>query len=234
MVALKENTQMNNRTVVFYSIFRRDLSLALRGGASNFVPVIFFIIAVVLFPLGLGSEQETLSRIAPAIVLVCALLAMMLSLDSLFREDYDDGNLEQISLGFLPLEFVVLAKALAHWVTAGLPLIICSPLLALTLNISIKALVTLIFTLLLATPTLTLIGTVGASLTVSLRRGGLLTSLLVLPISIPVLIFASSAVEASILNLNTNTHLILLSGGLITALVLAPIAAAAALKISLE
>ena len=109
MVALKENKQMNNRTVVFYSIFRRDLSLALRGGASNFVPVIFFIIAVVLFPLGLGSEQETLSRISPAIVLVCALLAMMLSLDSLFREDYEVGNLEQISVGFLPLEFVVLA-----------------------------------------------------------------------------------------------------------------------------
>lgn len=221
-------------TSIFFAIVGRDIGLAVRGGIGSLVAVVFFVIAVALFPLGVGPELNLLNRIAPGVLWVCALLATMLSLDSLFREDFEDGNLEQIALGVLPLEAVVLAKALAHWITTGLPLIICAPVLAVLLNMSTEGFVVLIVSLLIGTPVLSLIGTVGAALTVSLRRGGVLIALLVLPLSVPVLIFGVGAVEGAIFGLGERAPLLILAGGLVAALVLAPVAAAAALRLALE
>ncbi|MBT6440898.1 MAG: heme exporter protein CcmB [Alphaproteobacteria bacterium] len=219
---------------IFLTIVRRDIGLAVRGGIGSLVAVVFFIIAVALFPLGVGPELNLLTRIAPGVLWVCALLATMLSLDSLFREDYEDGNLEQIALGVLPLEAVVLAKALAHWITTGLPLILCAPVLAVMLNMSTNGFAVLMLSLLIGTPILSLIGTVGAALTVSLRRGGVLIALLVLPLSVPVLIFGVGAVEGAIFGLGARSPLMILAAGLVAALVLAPVASAAALKMALE
>ena len=219
---------------IFFAIVGRDIGLAIRGGIGSLVAVVFFVIAVALFPLGVGPELNLLNRIAPGVLWVCALLATMLSLDSLFREDFEDGNLEQIALGVLPLEAVVLAKALAHWITTGLPLIICAPVLAVLLNMSAEGFVVLIISLLIGTPILSLIGTVGAALTVSLRRGGVLIALLVLPLSVPVLIFGVGAVEGAIFGLGERSPLLILAGGLVAALALAPVASAAALRMALE
>ena len=219
---------------IFLTIVRRDIGLAVRGGIGSLVAVVFFIIAVALFPLGVGPELNLLTRIAPGVLWVCALLATMLSLDSLFREDYEDGNLEQIALGVLPLEAVVLAKALAHWITTGVPLILCAPVLAVMLNMSANGFAVLMLSLLIGTPILSLIGTVGAALTVSLRRGGVLIALLVLPLSVPVLIFGVGAVEGAIFGLGARSPLLILAGGLVAALVLAPVASAAALRMALE
>ena len=219
---------------IFLTIVRRDIGLAVRGGIGSLVAVVFFIIAVALFPLGVGPELNLLTRIAPGVLWVCALLATMLSLDSLFREDYEDGNLEQIALGVLPLEAVVLAKALAHWITTGVPLILCAPVLAVMLNMSANGFAVLMLSLLIGTPILSLIGTVGAALTVSLRRGGVLIALLVLPLSVPVLIFGVGAVEGAIFGLGERSPLLILAGGLVAALVLAPVASAAALRMALE
>ena len=219
---------------IFLTIVRRDIGLAVRGGIGSLVAVVFFIIAVALFPLGVGPELNLLTRIAPGVLWACALLATMLSLDSLFREDYEDGNLEQIALGVLPLEAVVLAKALAHWITTGLPLILCAPVLAVMLNMSTNGFAVLMLSLLIGTPILSLIGTVGAALTVSLRRGGVLIALLVLPLSVPVLIFGVGAVEGAIFGLGARSPLMILAAGLVAALVLAPVASAAALKMALE
>lgn len=219
---------------IFLTIVRRDIGLAVRGGIGSLVAVVFFIIAVALFPLGVGPELNLLTRIAPGVLWVCALLATMLSLDSLFREDYEDGNLEQIALGVLPLEAVVLAKALAHWITTGVPLILCAPVLAVMLNMSANGFAVLMLSLLIGTPILSLIGTVGAALTVSLRRGGVLIALLVLPLSVPVLIFGVGAVEGAIFGLGARSPLLILAGGLVAALVLAPVASVAALRMALE
>ncbi len=230
---LKNNISGVN-SVSFIAIFKRDVRLALRNGIGSFVAVIFFIITVTLFPLAVGPDLTLLHRVAPGVLWVCALLATMLSLDSLFREDFDDGNLEQIILGVLPVELVVLSKALAHWVTTGLPLIICAPILAVLLNMSGKGFVVLILSLLLGTPTLSMIGTVGAALTVSLRRGGVLIALLVLPLSVPILIFGVGAVEGAIFGLGARSPLLILAGCLVGTLVLAPLASAAALKMALD
>lgn len=219
---------------IFLTIVRRDIGLAVRGGIGSLVAVVFFVIAVALFPLGVGPELNLLTRIAPGVLWVCAMLATMLSLDSLFREDFEDGNLEQIALGVLPLEAVVLAKALAHWITTGVPLILCAPVLAVMLNMSADGFAVLMLSLLIGTPILSLIGTVGAALTVSLRRGGVLIALLVLPLSVPVLIFGVGAVEGAIFGLGARSPLMILAAGLVAALVLAPVASAAALKMALE
>lgn len=219
---------------IFLTIVRRDIGLAVRGGIGSLVAVVFFVIAVALFPLGVGPELNLLTRIAPGVLWVCAMLATMLSLDSLFREDFEDGNLEQIALGVLPLEAVVLAKALAHWITTGVPLILCAPVLAVMLNMSADGFAVLMLSLLIGTPILSLIGTVGAALTVSLRRGGVLIALLVLPLSVPVLIFGVGAVEGAIFGLGERSPLMILAAGLVAALVLAPVASAAALRMALE
>lgn len=218
----------------FFNLVGRDLRLALRGGIGSLVAMVFFVIAATLFPLGVGPESALLERIAPGVLWVCALLATMLSLDRMFQEDYDDGSLEVIALGPLPLEIVVLAKVLAHWLTTGLPLIISAPVLAILLNMSTQGFAVLIISLLLGTPILSLIGSVGAALTVGLKRGGVLISLLVLPLYVPVLIFAVGAVEGAIFGLGAQANLLILAGGFLFFLVLTPWASAAALRMALE
>ena len=219
---------------VFLRLIGRELTLAVRGGIGTLMAVVFFVIAVTLFPLGVGPELGLLSRIAPGAVWVAALLAALLSLDRLFVADHEDGSLEQLMLGVLPLEFVVLAKAVAHWLTTGLPLAAAAPVLALLLNMSVDGLVILIVSLLLGTPILSLIGAVGAALTVGLRRGGALIALLVLPLYVPVLIFGVGAVEGAVLDVGVHANLSILAGGLVGALVLGPLAAAAALRMTVE
>lgn len=219
---------------VFLRLIGRELTLAVRGGIGSLMAVVFFVIAVTLFPLGIGPELGLLSRIAPGAVWVAALLAALLSLDRLFVADHADGSLEQLMLGVLPLEFVVLAKAVAHWLTTGLPLAAAAPVLALLLNMSVDGLVILIVSLLLGTPILSLIGAVGAALTAGLRRGGALIALLVLPLYVPVLIFGVGAVEGAVLDVGVHANLSILAGGLVGALVLGPLAAAAALRMTVE
>ncbi|MDD9991327.1 MAG: heme exporter protein CcmB [Rhodospirillales bacterium] len=219
---------------VFLRLVGRELTLAVRGGIGTLMAVVFFVIAVTLFPLGVGPELGLLSRIAPGAVWVAALLAALLSLDRLFVADHEDGSLEQLMLGVLPIEFVVLAKAVAHWLTTGLPLAAAAPVLALLLNMSVDGLVILIVSLLLGTPILSLIGAVGAALTVGLRRGGALIALLVLPLYVPVLIFGVGAVEGAVLDVGVHANLSILAGGLVGALVLGPLAAAAALRMTVE
>ena len=219
---------------VFLRLIGRELMLAVRGGIGSLMAVVFFVIAATLFPLGIGPELGLLSRIAPGAVWVAALLAALLSLDRLFVADHEDGSLEQLMLGTLPLEFVVLAKTAAHWLTTGLPLAAAAPILALLLNMSTDGLVILIVSLLLGTPILSLIGAVGAALTVGLRRGGALIALLVLPLYVPVLIFGVGAVEGAVLDVGVHANLSILAGGLVGALVLGPLAAAAALRMTVE
>lgn len=219
---------------VFLRLVRRELVLALRGGIGSLMAVVFFVIAVTLFPLGIGPELALLSRIAPGVVWVAALLAALLSLDRLFVADHEDGSLEQLMLGAPPLELVVLAKTLAHWLTTGLPLAAAAPVLAILLNMSADGLVILIVSLLLGTPILSLIGAVGAALTVGLRRGGALIALLVLPLYVPVLIFGVGAVEGAVLDMGVRTNLTIMAGGLVAALALGPVAAAAALRMTAE
>jgi len=218
----------------FFNLVGRDLRLALRGGIGSLVAMVFFVIAATLFPLGVGPESALLERIAPGVLWVCALLATMLSLGRMFQDDYDDGSLEVIALGSLTLEMVVLAKVLAHWLTTGLPLIIAAPALAILLNMSMQGFAVLIISLLLGTPILSLIGSVGAALTVGLKRDGVLISLLVLPLYVPVLIFAVGAVEGAIFGLGAQANLLILAGGFLFFLVLTPWASAAALRMALE
>ncbi|HEX4113602.1 MAG TPA: heme exporter protein CcmB [Stellaceae bacterium] len=215
-------------------LVRRDLRLALRQGGDAAMVVAFFFLAVMLFPFGVGPELEVLQRIAAGIVWVTALLAALLSLERLFLADYEDGSLEILALMPLPLEFQVLAKALAHWLTTGLPLTLVAPLLALLLHLDRAGYGTLVLGMALGTPTLSLIGAIGAALTLGARRGGVLLSLLVLPLYIPVLIFGVGATEAAIIGLQTRPHLLMLTALLLAAIPLAPVAAAAALRQAVE
>ncbi len=218
----------------FAAIVRRDLRLALRQGSDSTMVVMFFVLTCVLFPFGVGPEPNILARIAPGVIWVAALLASMLALERLFLADYEDGSLELLATAPPPLEFVVAAKILAHWLTTGLPLLIATPLLAILLNLPSEGFQVLIATLLLGTPTLSLIGAIGAALILGARRGGVLLSLLVLPLYIPVLIFGVGAVDAVIGGFPARTHVLVLSGILAVALPLAPFAAAAALRQALE
>ena len=218
----------------FWSIVGRDLRLAFRRGGDAANVVIFFVLTITLFPFGIGPEPAILARVAPGVIWVAALLAAMLSLDRLFRADHDDGSLELLALAPLPLEVVVMAKCLAHWLSTGLLLVIAAPLLAVLLNMAAEGFAALLAAMLLGTPLLSLLGAIGAALTVSLRRGGVLISLLVLPLYIPVLIFGVGAVDAAVYGLAVKPHLMVLAGMLIVALPLAPWASAAALRLSLE
>ncbi|MBK8816359.1 MAG: heme exporter protein CcmB [Methylococcaceae bacterium] len=218
----------------FTAIIRRDLVLAMRRRSEMANPVLFFILVITLFPLGIGAQPKLLQAIAPGIIWVSALLATMLSLDSLFRSDFDDGSLEQILLSPYPASVLVLGKIIAHWLTTGLPLLIVAPLLAVFLGMPNASLSILLLTLLLGTPVLSLIGAVGVALTVGLRRGGMILSVLVLPLYVPVLIFASNAVEMASSGLPVNAQISILISMLLMALVLAPWPAAAALKMSIN
>ena len=214
----------------FTLIVARDLRLALRRGADSTMVVTFFILIAVLFPLGVGPDTAILARISPGVIWVTALLASMLSLEHLFQADFEDGSLDLLVLGSLPLEAVVLAKSLAHWLTTGMLLIVAAPVLALLLNMSAEGFAALVLAMLLGTPSLTLIGAVGAALTIGARRGGALLSLLVLPLYVPVLIFGVGAVDAAISGMAVRPHFLILGALLAGSLVLAPLAGAAALR----
>lgn len=216
------------------AVLLRDLRLAARQGGATLLVVVFFLIVVALFPLGVGPEPGVLRRIAAGAIWVAALLASLLPLDRLFQADHEDGSLELIALSGESLALLALAKVAAHWLASGLPLVIVAPGLGLLLNLEPAAYPTLIAALALGTPILSLIGAVGAALTVGVRRGGVLLSLLVLPLYIPTLIFGVAAVEAAAADLPARPHLLLLAAGLLAALALAPWAAAAALRLALE
>jgi len=218
----------------FAEIVRRDIRLALRQGSDSIMVVTFFVLTVVLFPFGIGPEANILERVAPGVLLVTALLASMLSLDRLFQADYEDGSLELLVLTPTPLEVVVAAKVTAHWLTTGLPLLAAAPVLAVLLNLNSDGFSTLMLTMLIGTPVLSLIGAIGAALVLGARRGGVLLSLLILPLYVPVLIFSVGAIDAAIQGLPTKAYLLILGGMLVATLPLAPWAASAALRQALE
>ena len=218
----------------FLQIVARDVRLALRQGGATTLVVVFFVLAVALFPLGVGPETAVLRRIAPGVIWVAALLAAMLSLDRLFQVDFEDGSLDQLALAPLPLELVAAAKCLAHWISTGLPLVVISPLLGVLLELNGEAYGALLLAMAAGTPSLSLVGGIGAALTVSIRRGGVLLSLLVLPLYIPVLIFGTGAIDAAATGLGGGAHLLVLAALLAAALPLAPWAIAGALRLNLE
>jgi heme exporter protein B len=215
-------------------VVRRDLVLAMRRRADVLTTLVFFVMVVSLFPLGVGPELDMLRKMAPGVVWVAALLASMLSLGRLFSADYLDGTLEQMMLAPQSLSLLVLGKIVAHWMVSGLPLVLMAPVLGLQFDMSPQALWVLIAALLLGTPILSMIGAVGAALTLGLRGGGVLVSLLVLPLCIPVLIFGAGAVEAVSTGMSVASHLSLLGAMLLLALVFTPWVAAQALRISME
>ncbi|MDX1451929.1 MAG: heme exporter protein CcmB [Oleiphilaceae bacterium] len=211
-------------------VMAHDLRLAFRNRQSLLNPLSFFVIVIVLFPLGVSPDKAFLAQAAAGLVWVAALLSMMLSLDRLFQVDFEDGTLEQLLLSGQPFYLTVLAKQLAHWLLSAVPLILLSPLLATMLHLDAQHLNVLVLSLLLGTPVIGLIGGIGAALTVSLRSGGLLISLLVLPLTIPVLIFGAGSVLASIEGVGVQGHLAFLGALLALSVTMAPIATGAALK----
>ena len=216
------------------AIIRRDLRLAMRRRADIVSALFFFIIVVSLFPLGIGPEPELLRTLAPGVLWVAALLATLLSLPRLFADDHHDGTLEQLALAPQPLGLIVLGKVIAHWLVSGLPLALLAPVLGLQFDLSSEALWILSFSLLLGTPALSGIGAIGAALTLGVRGGGVLLSLLVLPLYIPVLIFGAGAVDATVTGLGAQAHLSLLGALTLSAVFFAPWPTAAALRIALE
>ncbi|RUM52032.1 MAG: heme exporter protein CcmB [Methylococcus sp.] len=227
---------MNDRSLAraFSLLLRRDLVINFRQRSECVNPVLFFVIVVTLFALGTGADRALLLSMAPGVIWVSALLASMLSLESIFRSDFEDGSLEQLLLSAHPVTVLVLAKVTAHWLVTGLPLILVAPLLCILLGLSGEGLETLILTLLIGTPILSLVGAIGVALTVGLRRGGVIISLLVLPLYIPVLIFGTSAVQMSAAGFPVNGQLSMLVALLALALALAPLPTAAALRMSLS
>lgn len=220
--------------MIFLDIIKRELQIAMRKRAEILNPLWFFLIVITLFPLVIGPDPALLSRIAPGIAWVAALLSALLSFERLFRDDFIDGSLEQLMLNAQSLPMTALAKVIAHWLLTGLPLILLSPIAALLLSLEINIWWALVLTLLLGTPVLSSIGAIGVALTVGLRKGGVLLSLLVVPLFIPVLIFASSVLEAASLNMTYGGQLAILGAMMVSAITLSPFAIAAALRISLD
>ena len=223
-----------NAGAVMLAVLRREVSLALRQKGEVLTPLVFFVVIASLFPLGVGPESALLLRMAPGVLWVSALLAAMLSLQRLFATDYADGSLEQMLLSPTPLPMLAAAKALSHFLLSGLPLVLMAPVLGLQFGLDGRALGILMLSLLLGTPTLSLIGGIGAALTLGVRGAGVLLSLLVLPLYIPVLIFGAGAVEADAAGLGAGGHLSLLAALLVLSLFFFFFATTAALKISLE
>ncbi len=219
---------------MFIKVLRRELKIAFRKSAEIINPLWFFLIVITLFPLGIGPEPKLLARIAPGIVWVAALLSSLLSLERLFRDDYLDGSLEQLMLLPAPLTLTVIGKVCAHWMVTGLPLLIISPLMALLLSLDFKTWEAVAMTLLLGTPTLSFIGAIGVALTVGLRKGGVLLSLLVLPLYIPVLIFSTGAIDAASMGMPIGGYLAILGAMLAGSITLAPFATSAALRVSVH
>ena len=218
----------------FIAIVKRDLQLAMRQGMDSVMIVAFFVLAVMLFPIGVGPEANILARIAAGVIWVAALLSSMLSLERLFQIDYEDGSLELLALQPTALEVTVMAKITAHWLTTGLPLLIATPLLAVFMNLPSEGFWALVLTLAIGTPSLSLIGAIGAALILGSRRGGVLLSLLVLPLYIPILIFGVSAINGAISGFPINAHLLIMSGIFLAALPLCLWAGTGAIRQALE
>jgi len=219
---------------IFVLTMTRDLKMALRNPSSFLNPLMFFVISISLFPIAISPEAQTLSSIAPGIIWVITMLSVLLSLNSLFHYDYDSGVLEQMVISHHSLPLILLAKTLAHWMLSGLPIIILSPFLGMALFINTEGIYILVLTLIIATPCLSLIGSIGASLVVGIKNSGMLLSLLILPLFIPILIFATSAVSQSQSNLPIDGELYFLGFILILSLLITPFLSALSLKISLE
>lgn len=219
---------------IYWQTLKRDLNVAIRNPSSVLNPLLFFVISVSLFPLAISPEATTLSQIAAGIIWVSSMLAVLLSLNSLFYHDFENGVLEQMLISHHSLPLLILSKITAHWILTGIPIILLSPLLGLFLFLDNEGIKILMFTLLLATPSLSLIGAIGASLIVGIKNSGMLLSLLILPLYIPVLIFASSAVSQVSVGLEVAAQLYFLATILILSLMLAPFVSALSLKISLE
>jgi heme exporter protein B len=217
-----------------WAILRRDLLVVMRRKSEVLTALFFFVIVCSLFPLGIGPEPDLLRKIAPGVLWVCALLATMLGLQRMFAADHADGTLEQMAISPTSLVWLVVGKIGAHWLVAGLPLVLMAPVLGLQFDLDAEALGVLVLALALGTPVLSLIGAIGAALTLGVRGGGVLLSLLVLPLYIPVLIFGAGAVESHIAGLGAGGHLSLLAALLILAAFFAPWATTAALRIALE
>ena len=218
----------------FFALLRRDLVIAFRRRSEMINPLLFFTLVTSLFPLGVGSQPKLLSLMAPGVVWVAALLAALLSLDTIFRSDFEDGTLEQLLLSAQPVSVLVIAKVLAHWLITGLPLLLMAPLLGNFLGLPAEATGTLVLSLLLGTPALSLIGAIGVGLTVGLRKGGVILSLLVLPLYVPVLIFGAGAVGNAAMGIDATAQMYIMAAFLILSLTLSPIATAAALRVSLS
>lgn len=218
----------------FFQVVAKELKGAFRHRSDILNPVWFFIIVVTLFPLAIGTDPALLQRIAPGIIWVAALLAALLSFERLFKDDFIDGSLEQLMLAPFPLAWLVSAKVLAHWLLTGLPILLVSPLLAAFLALDIDTYFALFLTLLIGTPILSLFGAIGVALTVGLRKGGILLSLIMLPLSIPILIFSTMAIDAASYGQSYIGLLALLGAMLITATILAPFAIAASLRVSVS
>jgi heme exporter protein B len=217
------------------AILFRDMRIAVRVGGGALMGVLFFLVVVTLVPFALGPDLALLQRIGPAILWLAALLASLLALDRLFAADHDDGSLDLIVMGRAPLELVVAVKGLAHWLTTGLPLIVAVPIIGLSLNLDARAAAALVLTLLVGTPALTFIGLIGAAIAVTLRRGGLLLAVIVLPLTVPVLIFGVAAANAAVAGpVPFGTPFTVLCGLTLASLVIGPFAAAAALRQDME
>ena len=216
------------------ALLLRDMRLAMRAGGGFGLSLAFFLIVVVLVPFGVGPEMGLLSKIAPGILWVGALLACLLSLDRIFALDFEDGTLDLLATAPLPLEAVVSVKSLAHWITTGLPLVLAAPVLGVLLGLQSDAFYWIVLSLLLGTPALSVIGTFGAALTVGLKRGGLLLSLLVLPLYVPTLIFGAELARRGIAGMDVGTPMSLLLGITFASIALFPFASAAVLKINLR
>lgn len=216
----------------FQLYLKRDLTIAFRHRDDMLNPLLFFVITVILFPLGIGPETNTLARIAPGIIWIAALLSCLLSLDRLFKNDFNDGALEQMLLSPQPIFILVIAKVLAHWLITALPLIFIAPLLAVLMHLPESSYGALMLTLLIGTPVLSFIGAIGAALTVGIKKGGILLSLIILPLYIPVLIFATSAIDTAAMNLPYNGQLAIIGALFVLSFTLAPFAVGAALKVS--
>lgn len=214
------------------ALFQRELLLAFRHRSELLQPLMFLILVVTLFPLGIGPGPETLRKVGPGVIWVAALLSSLLGLERLFRDDYTDGWLEQVMLSPMPLPVSVLAKVSAHWLTTTVPLLVLSPLLALFLNLTLDMYLALVLTLLLGTPLLSLVGAIAVALTLGLNKGGVLLALILLPLFIPLLIFATAAVDAAALQLPYNGQLAIIGAMLLLALALSPFAIAYGLRVS--
>ncbi len=216
------------------ALLKRDVTLVYRRGGDWINPLLFFLIIITLFPLGVGPGAETLARIGPGVIWVAALLATLLALENLFRSDFQDGSLEQMLMSHHPLPLLMMAKVFAHWLTTALPVVALAPFMALMMQMPAEVIPVLVAGLLLGTPTLSMVGAIGTALTVGLSRGGVLLALLVLPLYVPVLIFGTRAVDLASSGLPAAPSLYLLGSMLVLALALAPLAIVAALRISLE